>query len=398
VHTGVQYVQLVRRLWFLSRRYSFDVLIAIGAIAGALEVALRHDAIRGPRTTPWFAVPAIALIVLALLGRRRFPFAAPASLWLLAAALSFVDGRLVVFPASVFAAGMAASLLLGNLPDDVQARLGLAIVLVGATTIVYNDPNNDPGAFVFTPVLFAIAWLAGFAMRERAAEAEAAEERAAQAEHQRAAAARVAVAEERARIARELHDIVAHAVSVMVLQVGAVRHKLPKAHVEERGALTGVEETGRTALAEMRRLLGAMRQDRADLELAPQPSLDSLDSLIDEVGGAGLPVRLHVDGEPYPLPRAIDLSAYRIIQEGLTNALKHSRANHVDVLVRYRSDELKIEVRDDGDGAATSDGVGHGLIGVRERVKIYGGQMTAGSAAGGGFLLSTSLPIRGDPA
>jgi signal transduction histidine kinase len=388
----------VRRLWFLSRRYGFDVLIAIGAIAGALEVAFRHDVMREPRTTPWFAVPAIALIVLALLARRRFPFAAPASVWLFAAAFSFVDGRLVVFPASVFAAGMAAALLLGNLPDDVQGRLGLAVVLVGATTIVYNDPNNDPGAFVFTPVLFAIAWLAGFAMRERAAEAEAAEERAAQAEHQRAAAARVAVAEERARIARELHDIVAHAVSVMVLQVGAVRHKLPKALVEERGALTGVEETGRTALAEMRRLLGAMRQDRAGLELAPQPSLGSLDSLIDEVGGAGLPVRLHFDGEPYPLPRAIDLSAYRIIQEGLTNALKHSRANHVDVLVHYRSDELKIEVRDDGDGAATSDGVGHGLIGVRERVKIYGGEMAVGSATGGGFLLSTSLPVRGDPA
>ena len=213
------------------------------------------------------------------------------------------------------------------------------------------------------------------------------------AEREREAAARVAVAEERARIARELHDIVAHAVSVMVLQVGAVRHKLPDALAEDREALRGVERAGRTALAEMRRLLAAIRPDGDEAELVPQPGLDGLDSLLDEVGRAGLPVELHVDGEPVPLPRGIDLSAYRIVQEGLTNALKHARASDADVTVRYRPDELEIEVRDNGQGSATSDGLGHGLVGVRERVKIYGGEMTAGTATGGGFVLSTRLPL-----
>ena len=146
----------------------------------------------------------------------------------------------------------------------------------------------------------------------------------------------------------------------------------------------------------MRRLLGAMRRDGDGVDLAPQPGLDGLDSLLEDVGRAGLPVRLHVDGDPFPLPRAIDLSAYRIVQEGLTNALKHARASHADVTVRYGPDELQIEVRDDGAGAATSDGLGHGLVGIRERVKIYGGEMTAGAAPEGGFVLSARLPLDGE--
>jgi signal transduction histidine kinase len=238
-------------------------------------------------------------------------------------------------------------------------------------------------------------------VRERAEQAQTAELRAAQAERERDAAARIAVAEERARIARELHDIVAHAVSVMVLQVGAVRHKLPDALAEDRDALSSVEQAGRTALAEMRRLLAAMRRDEDDVDLVPQPGLDALGSLLDEIGRAGLPVRLHVDGEPFPLPAAIDLSAYRIVQEGLTNALKHARASHADVTVCYGSDSLRTEVRDDGIGATASDGRGtshgHGLVGIRERVKIYGGEMTAGTANGGGFVLSTRLPLSADP-
>jgi signal transduction histidine kinase len=384
------------RLWSLARKHGFDVLIVVGALDAALEVALRHDPAREPTTTAWFAAPAIALVVLPLLGRRRFPFAAPVAVWVVAAALSFVDGRLPVFPVSVYVAGMAAAFLLGNLRDAVQARVGLAIVLSGAAIIVYNDPSSAAADFVFIPVLFAILWLAGFALRERAAEAEAAEGRATLAERERETAARLAVAEERARIARELHDIVAHAVSVMVLQVGAVRHKLPESLPEDREALEGVERTGRTALAEMRRLLGAMRRDGDDLELAPQPGLGGLEALLDEVGRAGLPVRLHIDGEAVPLPRAIDLSAYRIVQEGLTNALKHAHASRADVTVRYAADELQVEVRDDGAGGSPSNGLGHGLVGVRERVKIYGGEMTAGTANGGGFVLSTRLPLGGD--
>jgi signal transduction histidine kinase len=383
--------------WPLVRRYLFDALIVAVAVEGALEVALRQDASDAPSLTPWLAVPATAVVVLPLLARRRFPFAAPAATWVIAAALSFVDGRLVVFTASASIAGLAASFLLGNLRDGTQARLGLAVVLAGAAFVIYNGPDFSAAELVFTPILFGIGWLAGYAVRERAEQAEEAEERAAQAEREREAAARVAVAEERARIARELHDIVAHAVSVMVLQVGAVRHKLPDELADDADALRGVEDTGRAALTEMRRLLGAMRSDGDDLELAPQPGLGSLESLLDEVGRAGLPVELHVDGDPAAVPRAIDLSAYRIVQEGLTNALKHARATHADVTLRYAPHELRIEVRDDGVGASKSNGAGYGLVGIRERVKIYGGQMTAGPAPGGGFVLSARLPVGSSP-
>jgi signal transduction histidine kinase len=388
-----EYVRPVNRLWPLARRHWMDVAIVIAATAAALDVALRDDASRAPRTSHLFVVPAAALLALPLLGRRRWSFGAPAAIWLLAAAFSFVDGRLVGFTAGIAAAGWAAAFLLGNSADGTQARAGLAIVLGSAATIVYNDPNRAAGDFVFLPLVFAIAWLAGFALRGRAAQAQAAEERATVAELERETAARIAVAEERARIARELHDVVAHAVSVMVLHVGAVRHNLPEALDEDREALTGVERTGRTALAEMRRLLGAMRRDDDDVELAPQPGLASLDPLLDEIRRAGLPVQLSVDGEPVALPRTLDLSAYRIVQEGLTNALKHARASRADVLVRYGSDQLQIDVRDNGRGSSASDGLGHGLVGVRERVKIYGGEMTAGAAADGGFVLSTRMPL-----
>ena len=207
--------------------------------------------------------------------------------------------------------------------------------------MVYNIPGAQPtGDLVFIPLRFVVAWVAGYALRERAEQAEAAEERATRAEREREAAARIAVAEERARIARELHDIVAHAVSVMVLQVGAVRHKLPDGARRGSRRAQGVERAGRTALAEMRRLLAAIRPDGDEAELLPQPGLDGLDSLLEDIGRAGLPVELHVDGEPFPLPRGIDLSAYRIVQEGLTNALKHARASDADVTVRYRPDEV----------------------------------------------------------
>jgi signal transduction histidine kinase len=333
------------------------------------------------------------VLTVPLLARRWFPFAGAAAYWLLAAALTFVDGQLMTFSTSVFVLGMVVAFLLGNLRDTGQAWVGLAIVLVGAALVVDNVPGHPASQLVFIPILFGICWLAGFVVREQAEQAQAAEVRASQAEREREAVTRIAVAEERARIARELHDIVAHAVSVMVLQVGAIRHKLTDEVAEDRDALRGVEQTGRAALIEMRRLLAVMRRDGDGLELAPQPGLDGLDSLVSEVGRAGLPVALHVEGTPFPLPQGIDLSAYRIVQEGLTNALKHARASHADVTVRYMGDEVLIEVHDDGTGAVTPDGQGHGLIGIRERVKLYGGEMVTGSAGSGGFTLTTRLPV-----
>jgi signal transduction histidine kinase len=388
----VQYLQRVSRIRYLSRTYVVDVLIALLLIAAMLEVLVGRDSPDAPHTTLWFVLPAIAILVLPIIARRWFPFA-PAAHWLLAAGIAFVDWRLIPFAISIFVVGLVAAFLLGNLRDPVQAGIGLALVIGGPATVVYKIPGHTTAMLIFIPLEFTIAWVGGFALRERVEQAEAAEVRASLAERERDAAARIAVAEERVRIARELHDIVAHAVSVMVLQVGAVRHKLPDALAEDSDALRGVEQVGRTALAEMRGLLAAMRRDGEEAELIPQPGLDGLDALLEEIGRAGLPVQLHVDGEPAALPRGIDLSAYRIVQEGLTNALKHARASNAEVTVRYRPDELQIEVRDNGEGSSTSNGLGHGLVGVRERVKIYGGQMSAGSANGSGFILSTRLPL-----
>jgi signal transduction histidine kinase len=391
----VQYVQRVSRLRYVAQKYWFEILIAVLAIEGMLEVVVGRDSPAAAHPLS-YAVAAIAILALPIFARRRFPFAAPLAYWLLAAGASFIDWRTTPFPVSLFPIGIAVAFLLGNVRNTVKASIGLAVVVGSALTIVYKIPGHSTPELVFIPMEFAIGWLAGFAVRERSEQAEAAEVRASQAERERDAAARIAVAEERARIARELHDVVAHAVSVMVLQVGAVRHKLPDALPEDREALEGVERAGRTALTEMRSLLAAMRPDGDGVEFTPQPGLDDLDSLLREVGRAGLPVELHVDGEPIPLPRGIDLSAYRIVQEGLTNALKHARANNADVSVRYQPYELQLEIRDDGIGTATTDGLGHGLIGIRERVKIYGGEMTAGTASGGGFILSTRLPLSGN--
>ena len=380
-------------LRYLARQYWFDLLVALIAVVAMLQVALGFGSRGAPRTTLWFCIPAIAVLVLPIVARRRFPFAGPAVYWLLAAGITFVDPLLIPYASALFVVGMADAFLLGNLRDSRRAGAGLAVVVGSAVTIVYNVPGHSVSQLVLVPLEFAVSWVAGFAVRARAEQAEAAEVRAAAAELERDAAARVAVAEERARIARELHDIVAHAVSVMVLQVGAVRHKLPDALAEDRDALSGVERVGRAALTEMRRLLAVMRRDGDRAELAPQPGLDGLDSLVKDIGRAGLPVELHVEGEPFPLPRGIDLSAYRIAQEAVTNALKHAHASHADVTICYAPEEVQIQVRDNGQGAVTSNGHGHGLIGIRERVKLYGGDMTAGTADGGGFLLSTRLPV-----
>jgi len=381
----------VSRLDQIVRGHGVDLLIVLAAVESALEVALQP----APSMTPWLAAPAIAAAVLTLLARRRFPFGAPVALFVVCAALSFVDGRLVVLPVGVLVASMAAALLLGTLADDARARLGIAIAIGGTTVVVSNDPARTAGELIFIPVLVLVGWLAGRVLRDRGRQADAAEERAARAERERATAARIAIAEERARIAREMHDIVAHAVSVMVLQVGAVRHGLPDSLPRETDALRDVEETGRTALAEMRRMLGAMREDGDRAAMAPQPGLGNLDALFASVRRAGLPVELHVDGDPHPLPPAIDLSAYRIVQEGLTNALKHAGASRADVAVTYGARDLRIEVRDDGRGATGGDGLGHGLVGIGERVKLYGGEMDAGPANGGGFVLATRLPLEG---
>jgi signal transduction histidine kinase len=390
----VKYVQRVSQVRDIARRYWFHLLVAVLAIAAMLEVVLGRGSPGAPDATLWFCVPAIATLVLPVFACRRFPFAGPAVYWLLAAGISVVEPLLIPYADALFPIGMADAFLLGNLRDVRRAALGLAVV-VGASAIVSSIPGHPASQPVVVPLEFAISWVAGFAVRGRAVQAEAAESRATQAERERDTAARIAMAEERTRIARELHDIVAHAVSVMVLQVGAVRHELPAALSQDREALKGVEQVGRDALAEMRHLLDAMREDGERAELGPQPGLDRLGALLQDVGRAGLPARLHVDGDPLDLPRGIDISAYRIVQEGLTNVLKHAHATQAEVALEYAPDQLRIEVSDNGHGTERNDSRGHGLIGIHERVKLYGGEMTTATTNGGGFSLTARLPLAG---
>src|SRR5437867_4418193 len=268
------------RTRYLARKHWFDLLIALLAIAAMLELIIGRDSPSSARTL-WFALPAIAVLVSPIFVRRRFPFA-PIAYWLLGAGISIVDWRPIPFAVSLFPIGLTVAFLLGNLRNALKAAIGLAVVVGSSAIVVYEIPGHATAELVFIPLEFVIAWVAGFALKERAEQAEAAEIRATLAERERDAAARIAVAEERARIARELHDIVAHAVSVMVLQVGAVRHKLPVSDDSE--ALKGVEQAGRNALTEMRRLLAAMRRegDGDEVRFTPQPGLDELDSLLEQ--------------------------------------------------------------------------------------------------------------------
>lgn len=382
------------RVWRFLAVHGLDLLIVLAALESAVGTALRTDDDAPDGARLWLEMLVIAGLVLVLLLRRRFPFASPTAFWIGAGAASFLDGRLISSQAGIFVAGLFAAVLLGSLRNGRQAWAGLVIVAASSAIVVSNVPTTTTGDLFFTPLIFVVGWVAGFALRGRNRQAEDAEERAERAERERETAARLAVAEERARMARELHDVVAHAMSVMVLQVGAVRHRLPAG--AERDALGNVEQAGRNALAEMRRLLGALRGDDA-LALAPSPGLADLETLAGDVRAAGLDVRLHVAGDPVALPAALDLSAYRIVQEGLTNSLKHAGAEHVDVTVGYAPEEVRIEVRDDGRGGSVrrdrADGQGHGLIGIGERVKLYGGDMSTFVPASGGFVLRASLPL-----
>ncbi len=370
-----------------------DAIIVCLAAAAALTIVTHTGSTGTDDVGVVFHAVAVVVMSLALTLRRRAPFAIPAGTWLSSATLSIVDGSLIAGQAPLSIVGMIAAVLLGDLRDHRQARAGLAVVVASAASVAYQDPTHTAGDLFFIPGLFGAGWLVGFTLHARTEQAEAAEERAARAEWQRRNEGRVAVAEERARIARELHDIVAHAVSVMVLQVGALRHRLPVEDVTSRETLRNVEEAGRDALTEMRRLLEAMRRDGDPLDVVPQPGLGGIAALLDTVRAAGLDTDLHVHGEAVDLPPGLALSAYRITQEGLTNVIKHAHTHRAEVHLRYCTDGLELEVRDDGGGPTATDSLGHGLVGIRERVALYGGSMTAGPTETGGFALRARLPL-----
>ena len=327
---------------------------------------------------------------------RRFPFGAPAAVFVIGAIESFVDGRLVTFTLATFLSVLAAVFLFGILEDRRQAVAGLGIALGAAGVVTTQRP--EPGRGATSPglvLLFSIAWLAGFAIGRKLEQASAAQERAERLEREQEAEARAAVAEERARIARELHDVVGHSVSVMTVQASAVRRRLNPDQEQEREALEIVEQTGREALAEMRRLVGVLRRPEEAPALAPQPSLEHLDRLVAQARESGLPVELRIEGEPTQLPPGVDLTAYRLVQEGLTNAIKHARASKADVVVRYGDGSVEVTVTDDGPGGGDGGGGGHGLVGMRERVTVYGGELEAGPRPEGGYSLRARLPVQG---
>jgi signal transduction histidine kinase len=384
-------------MWSFGRRHGADLLIVIVASEAALEVAFRHDPVLAPRTTHWFAVPAGAILVGVLLARRRFPFAAPLSLWLLSAAFSLVDGRLVTFVAALYASGMVSAFLLGQLADGVKRRIGLAVVLGAAAMVVYNDPNPTGANVFLVPMVFATAWLAGFALRERGEQAQAAEDRARQVEREREENASRAVFEERVRIARELHDVVAHHVSMMGVQAGAARVVYGRDPDKALQALSAIEASSRQAVVELHRLLGFLRQDGDNDDLSAHPGVSQLPRLAATLRKSDLMVEVGIEGERRQLPPTVDVSAYRIVQEALTNTLKHAQASRADVRLRYGPGELEVEVIDDGRGpaaASTQRPGGLGLIGMRERAALHGGNLSAGPAPGGGFSVRVKLSTR----
>jgi signal transduction histidine kinase len=233
--------------------------------------------------------------------------------------------------------------------------------------------------------------LAGLWVRQLRLRAQAMEQLARQLERERDERMRTAVAEERARIARELHDEVAHAMSVIAVQADAAEGALARDPALVESPLIAIRDTARAALGDMRRVLGGLRGDEA-AELAPGPGLARVDCLLDQTRAAGIEVNLRTNGEPRRLPSALDLAAYRVVQEGLTNVRKHAGARNVEVVLHYGADTFRIEIRDDGDGSGPGGGTGRGLAGVRERIALLGGELVAASYADG-FALRVDLPL-----
>jgi signal transduction histidine kinase len=377
----------------LATRHWFDALILVGVGVGLAEVVLTQSDKNGPDGPLWFDVLAILGITLPLLFRRRFPFGAPVAVGVVIALSSFVDGRLTPNGVIAILFAIAAVVVMGMLRDRHQALAGLAAGIGVMAIVAHNDPHGGVGNFVFVSIVFSIAWLIGFLVSGTFQEAERARERAARAERDREERAHLAVSDERARIARELHDVVGHSVSVMTVQASAARRLLRPQQEKEREALLVVEKTGREAMAEMRRMVGVLRRPEEAPALAPQPSLEQVESLVEHTREAGLPVDLRIEGEPVQLPPGVDLTAYRLVQEALTNTMKHARASSAEVVVRYGDGDVELTISDDGVGGSDGDGGGHGLVGMRERVAVYGGQLEAGPRADGGFRLRARLPI-----
>ena len=371
-----------------AREYVFDAaaLMALGLSQSEIWSQVEDNRTR---------VAAIGLAAAgALLFRRKAPFVAPLVTAAGAVAFTLLDAQAAYDTDTMFLVLLLATWAAGSLLDNRQAGTAFAAILASGWVVFLRAPGVPETEVLWLSVpligLFAIS----AASARRTEQARRAEERAQRTEQE----ALRAVADERSRITRELHDVLAHSVSVMTVQASAVRRLLKPEQEREREALMTVEETGRQALAEMRRMLGIMRSDHEVAALAPQPGLGTLPELVEQVRQSGLPVELSVEGRPVALPAGVDLSAYRIVQEALTNALKHAGPAHAWVSVRYAEADVEIEIENDGRNHGDGDGAGHGLVGMRERVALCGGELHSGPRPGGGFKISARLPVAGSPA
>lgn len=368
-----------------------DLLLALALVAVVeTEVASEH-------LHPYAAsVPLLALFVGVLAWRRRMPFLA-VLVGFAAILISAAAGVSQHKPFSPILAVFVALYSLALYATPRRAAVGLVYVLGCAylqiAFAMHFGESYGGTDFGFIAVLVLAPWLVGKAMRGRIADMSLLEVRAEKAEREREQRAQEAAREERGRIARELHDVIAHSVSVMVVQAGAAEEVLRQAPERALEPIRAVQETGRQALAEMARLLGMLRRDGEELGLAPQPGLDDLETLVEQTRRAGLPVKLRVEGTPRPVPLGADLSAYRIVQEALTNARKHAGEASAAVTVRYGHEALEVEIVDDGSGSGNGDGGGHGLVGMRERVALFGGEFEAGPQLAGGFRVHARLPL-----
>jgi signal transduction histidine kinase len=358
-----------------------DVLLAgVLLVAGEVQVAFN-------RAHGWVLLSEVVTAAVAsgsVAIRRRYP----AAVGIGVQALMVAEGQLAHLPAgAVTVAWFCALYALAVWTTWPWFAAGVAFFSASNLLTTMGDPATLRAIGDFTAgAVLVMAFLRVLVGRR--------DRQLAVAERERDLARREAVVDERARIARELHDAIAHSVSMMVVQAGAERRVMAPGQESTKEVLSTIERVGRSALTEMRRLVGMLRGDGSD-DLVPQPSLAAVPALVDGLRDAGFPVELRVDGERRDLPVGIELSAYRVIQEGLTNALKHAGRAHVRVHVRYGPNSLELQIADDGLGqpAALPEG-GHGLAGIQERVALYGGELEAGRGSDGGFVLRVLLPTR----
>jgi signal transduction histidine kinase len=371
----------------------WDAIAALALLAVSQVEIWLFGNLDGPKAV---MVPFMVATTLSLAWRRRAPLVPPLMLAVAFAAAMVAFAASNDWPGqpnslSMLAVWVVTAYSVAAYGEPPVAAFGLAVVAVMSVVRAALDAGTEwePVSSLFV----LIPWGAGVALRRHRRQAAELRDLARQLEREREERARAAVVEERTRIARELHDVVAHSVSVIAVQADAAEAALARDPERSREPLRAIKQTARETLVEMRRLLGILRQAEDELGLAPQPGLSQLDSLIEQSRRAGLTVQLAIEGQPRPLPAGIDLSAYRIVQEGLTNVRKHAGVARARVEVRYGDDDLAVAVLDDGKLSAKANDGGHGLVGVEERVALLGGDFRAGRREAGGYELRARIPI-----